>query len=155
MELPNWFLHFLPRSLWGAQKTFIVYEQDFTPTTAISGRTDIGRIQLQAESHFLCIGGVASFSTADNVTFGPGQHFTVRISDAGSGAPLSDGFVPISHLFGTAQRPAIWSIPVLFPMAGGIVTEVLNNAAFNNNMRLGYWGLRLYPNVPVTVEGAR
>ncbi len=146
-ELPNWFLAFLPRDLWEAYKTFFIYEQDFLPARGTVG-LDVGTIALEADSHFLCVSGAATFASSDNSAIGPGQHYLVRIIDGASGTPINNDFVPASHMFGTAQRPVLWPTPKLFQAAGSIITELRNLAVFTDNVRLAYWGLRIYHRVP-------
>ena len=151
---PNWWLGLVPRELWDRKKTPFIYEQDFIPLGATT--TTVGNIQIQADSHFLCIGAVHLITDVTNTTVldspstANSTGILALITDVGSGMPLSQVPVPIESIFGTAQLPAIWAIPKLFPASGTIATQVQNLLATARNVRLSYWGVRIYPNIPET-----
>lgn len=151
---PNWFLGLVPREFWNVYKTFFIYEQDFLPL-AVS-QTTVGNIQIQNDSHFLCVGAAALVTTVDNLTIVNAESNAnasaklVLITDVGSGMPLSQTPVPIDNLFGTAQRLATWAIPKLFKAGGTIATQIQNLEATARNVRISYWGIRLYPGIPAS-----
>lgn len=150
---PNWFLGLVPREYWGAYKTFFIYEQDFLPVSASA--TTTGNIQIQADSHFLCVAGVALITGTTNVTVinspsgANAAGKLVLITDVGSAMPLMSTPVPLDNLFGTAQLPAVWPIPKLFRASGTIATQIQNLIATDHNVRLSYWGIRIYFNIPM------
>ena len=149
---PNWFLGLVPREFWNVEKRFFIYEQDFVPLGASA--TTVGNIQIQADSHFLAVAGVALVTDVTNTTVlnsesnANSSGILVLVTDVGSGMPLSTTGVPLESLFGTAQRPAVWPIPKLFRAAGNIATQVQNFIATARNVRLSYWGIRIFPNIP-------
>jgi len=151
---PNWFLGLVPRELWGVYKTFFVYEQDFLPLSAST--TTVGNVQVQNDSHFLCVAGIALETDTTNTTVVNSESnanasgVLVLVTDVGAGAPLSSTPIPLDNLFGTAQRPAVWPLPKLFRAGGTIATQVQNLLATARNLRLSYWGIRLYPNLPAS-----
>ncbi len=150
---PNWFLGLVPREYWNVYKTPFTYEQDFIPVGA--GATTVGTIQIQEDSHFLCILGMALVTLVDNITILNSESNAnasaklLLITDGGSGAPLSQVATPLDNLFGTGQRPAVWAIPKLFKASGSIVTQIQNlNTVTAHNVRLTFGGIRLYYRIP-------
>lgn len=152
---PNWFLGLVPRQYWNVFKRFFTYEQDFLPNAA--GATAVGTIQIQADSHFLCIGGLALVTTTDNLTIinsesnANASRKLLLITDGGSGAPISQVPTPLDSLFGTGQRPSIWALPKLFRRGGSIITQIQNlDTVTAHNVRLTYTGVRIYPDLPAS-----
>ena len=162
---PNWFLGLVPRQFWNVYKTFYVYELDFANAVAggapqgnggaavAANGTSNGTVQVEAGSHFLAIAGCAIVTTTDNLTLVYGAGSTtpaqklVQITDTGSGQPLSNVPAPLDNFFGSGMLPAVWAIPKLFAAAGGIGVTVQNLAtATAHNVRLSFWGVRIYPN---------
>lgn len=145
---PNWFLGLVPREYWNVEKSFFIYEQDFLPL-GISA-TAVGNVQIQQDSHFLCIAAVAIVvdttntnlinSEANSIASGK----LVLITDVGSGMPLSNVPVPLENIAGTGRQPAIWPIPKLFRAGGTISTQIQNLIATAHNVRISYWGMRIY-----------
>lgn len=150
---PNWFLGLVPREFWNVEKTFFVYEQDFLPLGASA--TTFGNIQIQQDSHFLAVAGVALVTnTTDTTVINSESNATmssklVLITDVGPGMPLSNVPVPLENMFGTAQRPAVWPIPKLFRAGGTIGTQIQNLIATAHNVRISFWGIRIYYNMPL------
>lgn len=148
---PNWFLGLVPREYWGMYKTFFIYEQDFLPLNA--SQTTVGNVQIQADSHFLCIAACALVTDSTNTTVinspsnANASGKLVLITDVGSNAPLSSTPVPLENIFGIGQLPAVWPFPKLFPASGTIATQIQNLIATNHNVRLSYWGIRIYPKI--------
>lgn len=151
---PNWFLGLVPRELWNVYKTFFVYEQDFVPLNA--SQTTVGNIQIQNDSHFLVVAGVALVTDVTNTTVINAESNAnasgklLLITDVGAGAPLSQVPIPLENMFGTAQRPAVWPIPKLFRKGGTIATQIQNLIATAHNVRLSFWGIRIYPDIPAS-----
>src|SRR2546429_7002162 len=52
---PNWFLGLVPRQYWNVKKQFFIYAQEFLPSNA--NATATGNVQIQNDSHFLCVAG--------------------------------------------------------------------------------------------------
>lgn len=148
---PNWFLGLVPRELWNKKKVPFVYEQDFIPLAA--SQTTAGVVQIQADSHFLCIGATELVTDVANVTVlnspsnANATGILCVITDSGSQMPLMSTGLPLESFFGTAQNPAIWPIPKLFRASGQINTQLQNLIATARNVRLSYWGIRIYQNI--------
>jgi hypothetical protein len=150
---PNWFLGLVPREFWNVLKTFFVYEADFVPIAG--GATASVNTQIQQDSHFLCVAGVALVTTSDNLTLIKGYNLSsaaqklVQVTDVGSGMPVSSVPLPVDNLFGWAESPAVWPLPKLFRRGGAIQTTLTNlNGGTAHNVRLSYWGIRIYPDIP-------
>lgn len=151
---PNWFLALVPRQFWNVEKRFFIYSQNFVPINA--GQTLVGNIQIQDDSHFLAVAGVAlvtDAATDGTVINSPSNANAsgklVLVTDVATGVPLSQVPVPLESLFGTAQLPAVWPMPRLFRKGGTIATQVASASAANHNVRISYWGIRIYPNIPL------
>jgi hypothetical protein len=148
---PNWFLGLVPRELWDRYKTFFIYEQDFIPLGA--NATTTGTIQIQDDSHFLAVAGVALVVDVTNTTVlnsesnANASGIQVQVFDVASGAPLSQTPVPLDNMYGTAQRPAVWPLPKLFRASSSIATQAQNLLGTARNVRLSYWGIRIYPSL--------
>lgn len=149
---PNWFLGLVPREFWNVYKTFFIYELDFLPLGL--NATTPGSVQIQADSHFLCVAGVALVTNTTNTTVinsesnASASGKLITITDVGSGAPLNQTPVPLDNWFGTGQRPAVWPIPKLFRASGAINVVIQDIFAAAHNVRLSFWGIRIYPNIP-------
>jgi hypothetical protein len=164
---PNWFLGLVPREFWNVYKTFFVYELDFATANGISTQgnggpalpangTLTGSVQIQDDSHFLVIGGTAIVTTTDNLTlvFGSGattpSQKLIQVVDGATGQPLSNVLVPLDNMFGYGILPAVWAIPKLFDKGGAITCTVVNlNTVTAHQVRLSFWGVRIYPNKPM------
>lgn len=148
---PNWWLGLVPREFWNKKKLPFIYEVDFIPLAASA--TTVGNIQIQADSHFLCIGATALITDVTNVTVlnspsnANASGILATITDSGSQMPLMSTGIPIESFFGTASLPAIWPIPKLFRASGQIATQLQNLIATARNVRLSYWGVRIYYNI--------
>lgn len=149
---PNWWLGLVPRELWDRKKTFFIYEIDFVPL-AISA-TSVLSTQIQNDSHFLIVAGVALVTdsagavviNAPNGANSTGKLVTIR--DVAAGFPLSQVPVPVENMFGTAQLPAVWAIPKLIRKGSTLEATVQNLIATAHNVRLSFWGVRIYPDIP-------
>ncbi len=161
---PNWFLGLVPRQYWNVYKTFFVYQLDFATASGISPQgnggpavpangTSTGSVQIQDDSHFLCVAGIALVTTTDNLTlvFGTGattpSQKLITITDGATGQPLSNVASPLDNFFGTGILPAVWGIPKTFQKGGAIGVTVVNlNTTTAHQVRLSFWGVRIFPN---------
>ena len=145
---PNWFLGLVPREFWNVHKTFFIYGADFVPITSLA--TNTVNVQIQNDSHFLCIAGIALVTDAAGavvINSPSGANSSgklVQIIDVAAGYPLSPVVVPLENLFGSGQLPAMWAIPKLFRKGTTIQTLLQNLIAASHNVRISYWGIRLY-----------
>ena len=153
---PNWFLGLVPRQYWNVKKQFFIYAQEFLPINA--NATATGNVQVQNDSHFLCVGGTALVTDTLNTTIinspsnANASAKLLSITDVAAGFPVSQIAVPLESLFGTAMLPALWPIPKLFRKGTTIATQIQNVAGANHNVRLAYWGIRIYPSIPAEVS---
>lgn len=163
---PNWFLGLVPRRYWNVHKAFYVYELDFATASGISQQgnggaavaangTSTGAVQIQDDSYFLAVAGAAIVTTTDNITlvFGSGAttpaQKLVTITDGATGQPLSNVASPLDNFFGTGILPAVWAVPKMFEKGGSIAVTVVNlNTTTAHQVRLSFWGVRIYPNRP-------
>lgn len=149
---PNWWLGLVPRELWDRKKTFFIYEIDFTPLAA--SQTSVNSTQIQNDSHFLIVAGVSLVTdsagavviNAPNGANSTGKLVTIR--DVAAGFPLSQVPVPVENMFGTGMLPAVWAIPKLIRKGSTLEATVQNLIATAHNVRLSFWGVRIYPDIP-------
>ncbi len=157
---PNWWLGLVPREFWNKKKSAFTYEVDFAtavgglgggtqPNLAASGQAT-GNIQIQSDSHFLIVAGVAlvtdtTFTTVLNSPSNANATgILCQIVDVGAGFPLSSVPMPLESVFGTAQLPGYWAIPKLIRASGTLQTNLQNLLATARAVRLSYWGVRIY-----------
>lgn len=149
---PNWFLGLIPRELWDRKKIFFIYTADFLPL-GISATATVNT-QIQNDSHFVCIGGAALVTNTTDTTVinspsgANASGKLVQITDVAAGFPLSQVPVPLENLLGSGQLPAVWALPKLFRKGTTIATQVQNLIATAHNVRISYWGIRIYPDIP-------
>lgn len=159
---PNWFLGLVPRQFWSKKKTVFFYEGDFATAVGILPQGNLGpdiaangsatgTINIQQDSHFLCVAGVGIVTSGAGVTLVYGQGVNtpsqkqISIADAGPGQPLSNVLAPFENYFGTGQLPAVWPIPKLFEAGGGIAVNITNlNQGTAHSVRMTFWGVRIY-----------
>ncbi len=68
----------------------------------------------------------------------------VNIIDQGSQRSLADAQVPLSTLFGTAQRPFILPMVHRFPRAGTIILDVTNTGAAAQRINFVLSGYKIF-----------
>lgn len=134
-NIPNWVRE--------RAKDFFVYSVDFLPLAA-SG-TATGDIAIQNDSDFLIIAGVvrADDNAAPPVDV-PIPQVTIEVTDGGSGRQLQNRAQHITNMFGTGQLPAFWPYPKLLDRATTLQTRVANLTAAAINLRIGYWGFKVF-----------
>lgn len=146
---PNWFLGMVPRQLWGKKKRFFIYEQDFLPLNGNASSSGI--VQIQNDSHFLCVAGIVLVTDSTGVTIVNAPNTSnstaklVQIFDVASGAPLSSTALPAENFFGTAQLPAVWAVPYIFRAGSSIQVQVQNLSGTAHRVYCSFWGMRIYP----------
>ena len=95
-------------------------------------------IQIQSDAHFLCV-SLSYTNTAENGNIGAGTAIayrqvsngggTIQITDGSSQRFLSNVPVPISALFGRAQRPHVLELTHLFRANGFITINITGDSA--------------------------
>src|SRR2546429_4384018 len=118
---PNWFLGLVPRQYWNVKKQFFIYAQEFLPINA--NATATGNVQVQNDSHFLCVGGTALVTDTLNTTIinspsnANASAKLLTITDVAAGLPVSQVAVPPPNLVRNAVLPA--PVPVPQPVRQG------------------------------------
>lgn len=125
---------------------FFEYAANFT---FAGNETQNATIQVQTDAHFLVVSSaydtnhpaVGGFGAGINAQFGG---LLVQLSDVATSRPLSNIPVPVSTLFGTAQRPFVWPFTHLFRAGGGIAIQATGIvAATAQTVRLVFQGYKL------------
>ena len=136
----------IPRGLGQITRdSFFIYAQNFT---FVGNDNQQAAIAIQADAHFICvmtmydtnIAAVGGFGAGVNAQFGGAL---VLITD-GSQRNLSNIAVPVSTLFGTAQRPYVWPFTHLFRANAPITLSVTGIvAATAQTIRLCFGGFKV------------
>ncbi|MES9901027.1 MAG: hypothetical protein ABW148_18675 [Sedimenticola sp.] len=127
-------------------KDFYVYEEDFSALA--SGASDIGSINIQADSDFVVqkltyFADIAAAAQLDGTRIIP--LVTIQITDSGSGRNLMEAPVALSNIFGTGELPFILPQPKLFLARSTISISVTNfDAAVTYNLRLSLIGYKVF-----------
>jgi hypothetical protein len=106
-------------------------------------------IQMQADSHFLCVASIFDSNSPVVGAFGIGiaAQFggsLVQLTDVAGQRLLSNNPLPASTLFGTAQRPFVWPYTHLFKANGGITLSVTGvNAATAMTVHFVFCGFKV------------
>lgn len=79
-----------------------------------------GVIQIQSDAHFLCVMTMFDTNVAAGVAGAAFGGTLVQITDGASAQQLSNIILPVTALFGTAQRPYWWPLTHLFRASGFI-----------------------------------
>lgn len=161
LTAPNWFLGLVPRQYWDRYKTPFTYELDFATTPLANGGavaangTSSGNVQIQQDSHFLWVYGIALVTSTDNLTVinsasnANASAKLISLQDVGAGQPLANVQVPLDNWFGTAQLPMVVPYPRLFERGGAIGVTVTNlNTLTAHTVRLSFVGIRIFPDKP-------
>jgi hypothetical protein len=129
-----------------SRNAFFQYSQRFV---FVGNETQQQTIQIQADSHFLCMATlydtnslvVAPFAVGTGAQFGGSL---VQLTDVAGQRLLSNNPLPASTLFGSAQRPFVWPFSHLFRANGGITLSVTGiNAASAQTMHYVFAGFKL------------
>lgn len=71
----------------------------------------------------------------------------IQLSDSGSGRDLSNFPVAITSLFGTGERPFIWSKPKVLDPNSTFSARIQNLVATAFNIRLAFHGFKIFGDV--------
>lgn len=149
---PNWWLGLVPRQYWNKKKSYFVYEADFLPINNLAAASV--NIQVQNDSHFLCLGITSLITDNTNTTVinAPSGNNAagklIQITDVAAGFPLSNTPIPIENITGTGMLPGLWAIPKLFRKGTTIGVALTNLLNAQHNVRISFNGVRIYPDVP-------
>lgn len=128
--------------------TFVI---NFLPLAASNTATD--QFITQADSGFAIVKTTFVISSDVNVfvanisdvpKFAPQ---VVTLSDSGSGRDLSSFPVAINSLFGTAERPFLWSRPKVLDPNSTFSCRIQNLVATAFNIRLAFHGFKIFGDV--------
>lgn len=124
--------------------SFFQYVQNFT----FAGGTEnfTVTIPVQSDAHFICV--ATQYDSSLQVGAGGGTILAaggslVQLTDTSAQRFLQSAQVPISSLFGTAQRPYVWPFTHLFRANGGIGINITGVAAAGQVQRLVFSGFKI------------
>lgn len=123
-----------------------VYESNIPALASGASATDT--INIQANSDFVLYQTIyAAFDGNGNVTYGTRQLplVTVQLTDTGSGQQLFSDNIPITNVFGTAQRPYVLPSPRRF-RANTTLSISYNNFSLGTtyNLFLAFAGKKIF-----------
>jgi hypothetical protein len=125
--------------------SFFQYVQNFTYTVGTEALTAV--VPIQSDAHFLCVETVYDLGTATGVVPAAlSGGALIILTDGGSQRQLSSAQVPVSALFGTAQRPFVWPFTHLFRANSSIgIVATGSSAALmaGITMRLVFCGFKV------------
>ena len=137
----------IPRATTIIAEDYYVYQIQFT--NLLAGSTQVGFIQVEADSDFL-IQKLAEFTDID----GSPQTFTtaiipicrVTIVDTGSGRQLMNQAIPVANFFGSGKLPYILPTPKLFVKNSRINVTIENFSSATNyaNVFLSFEGKKIF-----------
>jgi len=138
-----------------AQQMFMLdpftFNINFQPLAASNTATD--QFITQADSGFAIVKTCFTISSnvdvfvaniSDVPKFAPQ---VITLSDSGSGRDLSNSAVAINNLFGTAERPFIWSRPKVLDPNSTFTARIQNLVATAFNIRLAFHGFKIFGDV--------
>jgi len=73
--------------------------------------------------------------------------FLITLSDSGSGRDLMDTGVHVDNLFGTAQRPYVWTKIKLLDPSSTFTGRLQNLSATSRNVRMAFHGFKVFGDV--------
>lgn len=76
----------------------------------------------------------------------------ITLSDSGSGRDLSNSPVAITSIFGTGERPFIWSRAKILDPNSTFTARIQNLVATAFNIRLAFHGFKIFGNVSLFKE---
>lgn len=141
LPLPSPLLAMLPPALQGYPMQWWNQPVNFFPinhnTTAVQGFTT-------DNTHFLAAWyGCVSVRSNDNQTDEPNMPLLVSITDTKNLNYNPAGFpIDVRNVFGSAQQPAVWPMPLIVANNGGLNLSLTNNHNANNlNVQFAFLGV--------------
>lgn len=143
--LPNPFLYTLPEELWDKQKDFFGYTATFTGANVLPASASATvSTSIQSDSAFIIVGAsLLASDITDAAALGYVPQ-TVQISDQASGRTFFDAPTAVMNVFGSGAQPAYWAMPKLVMPASTISTTLNNLEATARNVRITYWGFKVF-----------
>lgn len=100
-------------------------------------------MQIEADSDFLALAAVAMVRTAAGAVV-TDRSILVQAKNTGNGAYLWGEPTDFDMVFGTAQNPAYWGLPMLMARSSTFLFTLQNNIATAYVVRIGFWGIKVY-----------
>lgn len=126
----------------GRATDFFIYSTEFLPLGASATAT--GNINIQNDADFIIVAGVI---TSRDTGTGAAQTtfpFLVQMTYGSSGRNLFDRAQDAENIFGTAQRPAWWTMPKFLQRGGVLSIQAQNIIATARNVRMAFWGFKIF-----------
>jgi hypothetical protein len=126
------------------------FEYVTAPFVFVANENQQQQIQIQYDSHFLWVHAMYD-STANTGQIGSGGATVanggslVQITDGKGPWQLSNGFVPVSNLFGTAQRPYVLPWTHVFIANSFIGVSLTGTTGAAQTVRLVFGGYKIPP----------
>lgn len=139
------FAYLLEKRIGDRQWDWFMYSASWLPL-AIAAPLTARSIQIDSDADFLALActGVAR-AVASPAAQNADTPFLVTMRNSGTGADLFDAVQDWTQVVGTAQRPAWWGLPRLMPLGSTLVVSLQSlDAATAWNVRLGFWGIKVY-----------
>ncbi len=140
---------YIPPGFDGKFRQPFVYTINFI--NIASAAVVVGTANIQNDSYFVVVKQTADiFDNATGLTNIQPQVAPMLVSlfDSSSGKTLSDNPVPIGAWFGNVLAPYVWLARAQVYRPGGQIQATLtNNMAAAQNVRLGFIGFKVYPNI--------
>lgn len=125
------------------KNNFFEYGQNFI---FVANENQQATIPIQSDAHFVCVMTMYDTSAGAGASGGTvlaAGGATVQISDSAQQRFLSSIAIPISALFGTAQRPFVWPWTQLFRANGGINISITGTTGAAQTVRLVFAGYKI------------
>lgn len=134
---------FLPPGIANRVCDFFSYGANFLPVAA-NGVLQAD-IQIQNDSNFVILAGVATVTDEENTTFlvHPAWPFTVAMNDTGAGRQLQNFAQPLGNLFGD-QDWKLWVQPKFIRAGATLSTTIANLSATARNVRISFLGAKIF-----------
>lgn len=126
----------------GRATDFFAYSAQFIPLGA--GATASSNIVVQNDSDFLIVAGTLASRDTGTGAIQTDTPFLVQLTDSGSGRNLFDAAQDAANIFGTAQRPAWWTLPKFIKGGSTLVVSLQNLVATARNVRVSFWGVKVF-----------
>jgi hypothetical protein len=125
------------------KNSFFEYGQNFT---FVANENQQATIAVQSDAHFICVMTMYDTSAGAGASGGTvlaAGGATVQLSDTAAQRFLSSIAVPISALFGSAERPFVWPFTHLFRANGGINISITGTTGAAQTVRLVFAGYKI------------
>ena len=125
------------------RNSFFEYAQNFI---FVANENQQATIAIQSDAHFICVMTMYDTSAGAGASGGTvlaAGGSLIQIADTAAQRFLSNVQVPVSALFGTAQRPFVWPFTHLFRANGGINISITGTTGAAQTVRLVFAGYKI------------